>query len=434
MNKKPRILVLTLSFGAGHVSAAQNIIGEFQKQIPEAELCLIDVLDECSFLFRVFYVWTYWAMIRYAPRLWGKFFDSRIERRDEQTAPVWMWKKGCRKVFDEIRRFRPDLIVAAEVGASEIAVISRRENLTAASIIGVITDFEAEPIWVKPEISGYVVATEQVKKQLQNWGASEEKIEVHGIPLNPSFSKKYVTDETRQRFGLDARPIVLLMGGGMGPTKMNEVAGRLLQTGKDLQIIALPAKDSKAKAQLEKLQNSPTVSLQIIGWTSLIAELMQAAQILATKPGGLTLSEAAACGLPSVLFDAIPGPEEENARYFAGQNASVITHGSEETAAEVLRLLDDLTERQKMSANAKKLAHTDTSEQIVNLALTTLARNALNEKIFTPCKRLSAYRKMFSAWRKLEARKNEANRKDLRQQKKKIDGNFKKSISGMPIK
>ena len=133
MNEKPRILVLTLSFGAGHISAAQSVASEFQKQIPECEVRLIDALENCSLAFKAFYVWTYWAMIRYAPRVWEKFFNSRIERDDKQTAPVWIWKKGCRKVFDEIRSFQPHLIVAAEVGASEIAVIARRENITNAA-------------------------------------------------------------------------------------------------------------------------------------------------------------------------------------------------------------------------------------------------------------------------------------------------------------
>ncbi len=368
MNAKPRILVLTLSFGAGHVSAAQSVASEFQKQIPECEVRLIDALENCSLAFKAFYVWTYWAMIRYAPRVWEKFFNSRIERDDKQTAPVWIWKKGCRKVFDEIHRFQPDLIVAAEVGASEIAVIARRENLTNAPIVNVITDYEAEPIWVKPEISAYAVATESVKKQLVNWGANAEKIEVCGIPLNESFARKHDANETRKQFNLDARPIVLLMGGGMGPTRMAEVAARLLQIGKDLQIVALPAKDEKAQAALGKLQNSPTVSLHIVGWTNAVAELMQTAQILATKPGGVTLSEAAACALPLVLFDRIPGPEDANTTRFVEAGAAISTENPQETADEIVRLLNDGEQLRAMVSNCRKLARPDAVRRIVELA------------------------------------------------------------------
>ena len=368
MNAKPRILVLTLSFGAGHVSAAQSIVAELNKQLPECEVRLTDALENCSLPFRAFYVWTYWAMIRYAPRVWEKFFNSRVKRGDEQTAPVWIWKKSCKKVFDEIRKFQPDLIIAAEVGASEIAVIARREKLTNAAIVNVITDYEAEPIWVKPEISAYAVATESVKKQLQNWGANAEKIEVCGIPLNENFSRRHDADETRKRFNLDARPIVLLMGGGMGPTRMAEVAAHLLQIGKDLQIVALPAKDESAKAALGKLQSSESVSLHVIGWTNSIAELMQTARILATKPGGVTLSEAAACGVPLVLFDRIPGPEDANTARFVEAGAAISTENPQETAEEIVRLLNDDEKLRAMSSNCRKLARPDAVQRIVELA------------------------------------------------------------------
>ncbi len=378
MNRQPRILVLTLSFGEGHVSAARNVASEFQKQIPEADLRFSDALENCSLPFRAFYVWTYLAMIRYAPHLWGKFFNSRVKRQDEQTAPIWIWRAGCWKVFDRIEKFQPDLIVACEVGACEIAIIARRQNLTEAEIVNVITDYEAEPIWVKPEVSTYAVATEAVKKQLEDWGAATEKIKVCGIPLSASFAEKHDINETKRQFGLDERGIVLLMGGGTGPTRMHEVAAHLLKDGKDLQIVALPAKDKRAKAALEKLQSTETVSILVLAWTSLIAELMQAATVLATKPGGLTLSEAAACGLPLVLFDRIPGPEEVNAALFVAAGAAVSAENPRQTASEILRLLHDSEKLNAMSENCSALAKPNAAEEIVETALREI--NLSNEE------------------------------------------------------
>ncbi|HEY0427800.1 MAG TPA: glycosyltransferase [Pyrinomonadaceae bacterium] len=369
MKNPKRIFVLTLSFGAGHVRAAQAIAAEFQRQIPDAELQLIDALENCSFLFRIFYVWTYWAMIRCAPHIWDKFFATRIQKQHEQTAPIWAWRKGCRRVFDDIKRFKPDLIVACEVGACEIAVIAKRERLTSAEIVNVITDFEAEPIWVKPKISNFFVAAECVAEQLENWGVKAEKIKVCGIPLDESFSRRFDAGETRRKFGLDKRPIVLLMGGGMGPTRMDAVAAELLRNGKNLQIVALPGKDKNARRKLEKLKNTATVSLKILAWTNDVAALMQAADALATKPGGVTLNEAAVCGVPLVLFDAIPGPETENAKHFIEQGAGINTNGEEKTAEAILKILENPQSRFEMARNIKKLAQPEAARRIVQAVI-----------------------------------------------------------------
>ncbi len=402
MSEQPRILILTLSFGAGHISAAQAVVADLQRQIPGADLRIIDALENCSLLFRAFYVWTYWAMIRYAPRIWNKFFHARLERGDEQTAPVRVWKSGCRKVFAEIENFQPDAIIACEVGASEIAVIARRSNLTNAAIVNVITDYEAEPIWVKPEISAYTVAAETVKKQLESWGAKSESIEVCGIPLDASFSETHDVNKTKARFDLDARPSVLLMGGGMGPTRMDEVAARLLEKGENLNIVALPGKDKRAKAALEKLQNTKTVSLRVINWTNEVAALMRAADILATKPGGVTLSEAAACGVPMVLFDAIPGPETANAARFAVAEAAVNAHGSDQTVSEILRLLGDRESLNRMAANVRKLARTDAANVIAKLVKEIIERSPERENVWQKSERMANYRKAFLLWREAE--------------------------------
>ena len=372
MSAAPRILILTLSFGAGHLSAARNVAAEIRRRLPAAEVRSIDALENCSLPFRALYVWTYWWMIRYAPRLWNRFFRARLERRDEQTAPVWMWQKGCRKVFAEIERFQPDAIVAAEVGASEIAVIARRAHLTRAPIVNVITDFEAEPIWVKPEIAAFAVPNREVAAQLQNWGANAAQIKICGIPLDASFSFRHDSEKVKKQFDLDEKPVVLLMGGGMGPTVMDEVAARLLEKGENLNVVALVGRDERARRKLGKLSDSATVNLKILNWTNEVVALMQAAWILVTKPGGLTLSEAAACGVPLVFFDAIPGPEESNAELFAAAGAGVSTRGASATAAEVLRLLKNQNELSAMAENCRRLARPNAAAAIAGLVLESI--------------------------------------------------------------
>jgi processive 1,2-diacylglycerol beta-glucosyltransferase len=370
MKKARRILVLTLSFGSGHVQAARAVARELRRQAPDAEVRVVDALVDSLLLFRAGYVWPYWAMVRRAPALWDRFFRRRAARKAGHTAPEWALRWGCPSVFKAIAEFKPDTIVAAEVAACEMAAMAKRKGLTGARLINVITDYEAEPVWVKPEVDVYAVADEHVRDQLVEWGAPIERIVTCGIPTDPAFRTRHEREATRARYRIkrDA-PVVLLMGGGMGPTHMDEVAARLCLSHEAMHIVAVTGHDGRVRRRLARLHALPPVSLQILGWTEDVAALMQAASVLVTKPGGLTTAEAAMCALPSIIFDAIPGPERRNAARLAEAGAGLLTSGVQETALATLSLLRDEGKRQRMSACAEGLARPSAAATISRLAL-----------------------------------------------------------------
>lgn len=375
--KRPRIMVLTLSFGLGHVRAARTIARELLRRAPNSEVCVVDALAAPRFLFRAGYVWPYWAMLRYTPVLWDWLFSRRLKREYRHTAPEWAFEYGCPYVFEAIRDFHSDTIVATEVAACEIAVIAKRRGLSNARIVNVITDYEAEPVWVQREVSTYAVGDQYVADQLATWGAPLDQIYVCGIPTAPSFLVPHDKQSIRAKYELnDIAPVVLIMGGGMGPTHMDEVVAALLESAQPIQIVAITGHDKRARRRLGRLQSRPSTSLRVLGWTNDVPALMQVASVLITKPGGLTISEAATSALPLVMFDAIPGPERRNARRAAATGAGVLTNSAREAAVFALRLLRDESARQRMSASAKTLAHPE--------AATTIARLTLNETMPMP--------------------------------------------------
>lgn len=370
MKKARRILVLTLSFGSGHVQAASAIARELERQAPDARVRVLDALANCRLLFRAGYVWPYWAMVRAAPALWDRFFARRTASMAEHTAPEWAFRWGCPEVFKTINEFRPDTIVATEVAACEMASMVKRERLTTAQIINVITDYEAEPVWVKPEVDVYAVADERAGEQLRAWGAPVERIVTCGIPTDRAFRERHKREATRARYRIETdAPIVLLMGGGMGPTHMDEVAARFCESGQAMHLIAVTGHDARMRRRLARLRALPPVSLHLLGWTEDVAELMQAASVLVTKPGGLTTAEAALCSLPVVMFDAIPGPERRNAARLLEAGAGLLTDGAPETALAALALLRDESARRSMSACAGRLARPDAAWMIARLAM-----------------------------------------------------------------
>ncbi|MDT7809261.1 MAG: processive 1,2-diacylglycerol beta-glucosyltransferase [Acidobacteriota bacterium] len=368
MKKARRILVLTLSFGSGHVKAAQAVARELRRQEPGAEVRVVDALEDCRLLFRACYAWPYWAMVRHAPALWDRFFAARVVRGDDRTAPPWAFQWGCSQVFKLIEDFQPDTIVAAEVAACEMAALAKRAGLTRARLVNVITDHEAEPVWVKPEVDAYAVADRDVREQLCAWGAQAKQVTVCGIPTDAAFGMCYDTEETRRRHGIGGdAPLVLLMGGGMGPTRMDAVAAVLCQSGVPLDVVAVAGQDVRARRRLARLEAVPPVSLRVLGWTDDIAALMRASSVLVTKPGGLTTAEAALSALPVVFFDAIPGPERRNAARMADAGAGVIAGSPEEAANATLSLLRDENERRRMSERAKRLSSPDAAATVARL-------------------------------------------------------------------
>ena len=363
----PRVLVLTLSFGSGHVRAAAAITREIRRQSPDAAVELVDVLEFASPLFRAIYVWPYWAMLRFAPSLWRRLFASRLRRESRHTAPRALFRLGCRAVFARIREFRPDVIVAAEVGACEIAVAARRVGMTGAALVAAITDAQAEPAWVAPEVLHYAVPSQAVAGQLAGWGARTAAIAVAGIPIDSAFLTPVGRDDRSPES--PRTPTVLLMGGGMGPTRMDRVAAALCESGQRIAIVAVTGKDEAARRRLQRLEPRGDCTLRVVGWTDDVAALMRAATLLVTKPGGLTIAEAAACGVPLLLFDPIPGPEDVNAAVAAAAGAAVLTHGSAATARAVLELLKDPERLRAMADAARATSRPSAAADIARIVL-----------------------------------------------------------------
>lgn len=368
--KARRILLLTLSFGSGHVRAAHTIAAELKRQEPDVEVLVVDALAHCRLLFRACYVWPYWAMLRYAPALWARFFARRLAKRHERTAPDWAFRLGCADVFKRIVNFQPETILATEVAACEIAALAKRDGLSTARLISVITDHEAEPVWIKSEVDTYTVPDEYVKDQLIAWGASKARVVLAGIPTDRGFVIQQDVRATLTRYNLtDAARTVLIMGGGMGPTRMDQVVAFLLESVQPIQIVVVTGHDARMRRRLSRLRPSPQVTLRVIGWTDDIAALMQVASVLITKPGGVTTTEAILRGLPLVIFGVIPGPEQRNAARIVEAGAGLMSSSRHDAASAALALLGDEHTRKRMSAMGQLLAHSDATATIAQLAL-----------------------------------------------------------------
>ncbi len=382
---RKRIAILTLSVGSGHVRAAEVLGRALEDGGEDVEIQILDAVSLARPWFVYVYVESYWWMLRNFPGLWRQLFERRQRKQHRSTAPAWVFRRGCAPLLRRLKAFGPHQVIVTEIGAAEIAALARREGWINAPILAVQTDFHTEPPWRQPEIDVYCVASEEAKSQLIGWGVSPNRVLNCGIPVDPAFALPFDRADLRQAFGLDVkRPVVLVMGGGMGPAPLDRVVEQLALCGLPLQVVAVAGHDRTMQMRLEALRGHVALDLHAFGWTDRVPELMAAADLLITKPGGLTSSEALAAGLPMLLVHPIPGPEERHIRFLEGHRVAVGATSSEEIPRVVSRLLNDREALAAMARRAREVARPDASHAIAQISRAMLEKGSYIELLAAP--------------------------------------------------
>jgi processive 1,2-diacylglycerol beta-glucosyltransferase len=380
-----RIAILTLSIGWGHVRAAESLQRTLEAGNEPIEVQVLDGLEQARYWFHWLYVWPYWWMLRCAPGLWRRLFERRQRRLHRSTAPRWLFRRGCMKVLDRLRAFTPDLVIVTEIGAAEIAALGRREGWFNAPILAVQTDFQTEPPWVQPEIDAYGVGSEEARTQLIGWGVSPNRVLLCGIPVDPRFGLAQDKNELLQALGLDSRrPVVLVMGGGLGSAPLDRIIESLEFCRLPLQVLAVAGRNRELQQRLEDLKSKLVLDLHPLGWTENIPELMAVADLLITKPGGLTSAEALASQLPMLLTSPIPGPEERHVRYLEQRGAAVHAETLEEVPRRVSELFSSLERLREMRRQARELARPGAAFALAQAARALIDRGTYIDLLASP--------------------------------------------------
>ncbi len=391
MNSK-RVFILTLGIGSGHVRAAEVVQRAFYDCLDPVEVRLLDALKVAHSWFLTLYVRPYWWMLHHAPGLWRWLFERRQKKQHRSTAPRWLFRFGCRRVLERLKDYAPHLVIVNEIGAAEIAALAKREGWFDAPIIAVQTDFQTEPPWVQPEIDVYCVASEDARAQMVNWGVSPNRILVCGIPVDPSFSAETDRPRLLKALGLDSgKPVVLVMGGGMGPAPLDEIVESLDVCRLPLQVLAVAGHNHELRQTLEQLRRKLTFDLHVFGWTDNVAALMAAADLLVTKPGGLTVAEALSAGLPMIVTHPIPGPEELHVRYLVQQGVAVEAGSLAEIPHFLTRLLDKPEKLEGMSRRQKDLSRPGAAHAVAQVGRALIESGTYIDLLATPPSGESAY-------------------------------------------
>ncbi|HUY12519.1 MAG TPA: glycosyltransferase [Terriglobia bacterium] len=380
-----RVQILTLSVGAGHVRASAVVRSALEDGREELDVRLVDALEGAKPWFHWLYVHPYWLMLRYRRGLWRRLYERREKRRHRSTAPHWVFRRGCSRVLRDLAAFSPNLLIVTEIGAAEIASLGKREGWYSGPVLAVTTDFNSEPPWVQPEIDFYCVASDSAKQQLIGWGVSPNRILNCGVPVDPVFALPFDRQEILQSLGLSPRrPVVLVMGGGMGPWPIDSIVEHLENCNQPLQVVAIAGRDRRMRSRLDSLRGKLALDLFPFGWTDRIPELMAAADLLITKPGGLTASEALAAGLPMVLTHPIPGPEERNMEYLVRNGVAVQVEQNQDIPGVVSSLIAQPLRLQDIARRARDLSRPDAAHAVAQVARALMEKSSYIELLASP--------------------------------------------------
>lgn len=313
--QKRRVLILSEGFGAGHTQAAFALASSLEQRCSTIETRVVEL---GSFLHPRLAPWilsAYKKTISSQPKLYGRLYRAQYQKSLNPLTQLALHRIFYAQTAAMIRHWAPQAIVCTHPFPSVVVSRLKRAGLH-IPLCTVITDYDVHGTWVSREVNKYMVSSEDVKHKLIVHGIAASHVEITGIPVHPSFREAHDRTLIRQQFRLSSMPTVLVMGGGWGLIGGDSLSEHLLTWRDRIQFIFCLGHNKKAISKLAADPRYQHPHIHLLGFTQEIGKLMEASDLLVTKPGGMTCSEGLAKSIPMLFYDPIPGQEEENAQYF----------------------------------------------------------------------------------------------------------------------
>ena len=354
-----RCLLISAGIGGGHVRAAQALERSFARWTPGVEVRHVDALDFVSEPMRLAYVKPYLEMVNHLPELWGYLYKHSADKKiDSKTSRIRSiaTKLQAAPLRALITEFQPDHILATHFLPLDAFTTRGGKRRWPIPVTCVITDYAVHSFWLREWVDRYFVANEECATALVRRGMPRERIQVTGLPVDPAFADAAAANDAREGQFTDegaARPEgrppgfpgdggrrlkVLLMGGGFGVGHMVDAARAVLgmregaeldpfspiprPKGRMVDLVAVAGRNEETRAALEALDVPNASRLTVRGFIEDVHVEMANADVLVSKAGGLTVTEALTMGLPMFLLDPIPGQEEHNADMLLEEGAA----------------------------------------------------------------------------------------------------------------
>jgi processive 1,2-diacylglycerol beta-glucosyltransferase len=363
------IIIFHISQFGGHRRAADNIKEAFSFRDSNTKITTINGL-------RYFYPrgeklidFTYTAVIKYFPHLWGNIYDRDNVIKNLNPAQKLVNKIVFKKLQKLIDENNPNCFVATQAFPCGVVDFKKKFGVK-IPLIAVVTDYFPHRFWIHPQVDKYVVACEKAKDVLVKEGVKPDKIKILGIPISMKFTESHPRKEIARRLKFKENlPTVLIMGGGWGLGPIEKIAKELDELKENFQTIVVCGRNRRLFRKLARKKSKFNKPLYPFGYARFINKLMDFSDIIITKGGGITISESLAKGMAIILSRPIPGQEERNVEYLLGRKAVIQADEVEEIADAVKSLINDPKKMYALKEEAKANAFIDSSLRIADLIL-----------------------------------------------------------------
>ena len=364
------VLIFTASTGGGHKRAAAAIEAKIRSLSPETNVTVIDGMKAIGKVYNTTICKGYHIMATKTPAVYGKLYKLTDKNVSFSKLLTKSNEMMASELLDVIEENDPDVIIICHSFITNMVSRLKEKGKLNVKAISLITDYDAHRSYVSPCIDAFVVAEPQMTEKLrQAYGVPDSKIYPLGIPTFDRFSVSETKEELCKRERLDpAIPTVLMMAGSFGVTGVLDFYEQLAVTDEPLQIIVITGRNIRLFDHLDrKIQELGAKNTKLLYFVDNVEDYMHIADVIVTKPGGLTVTESIACGLPMAIYSAFPGQEADNVTFLLNHNAAVLVD-KEDGAQEILSLLHSPERLQEMKENCKRLAHPNAAEDIFRLA------------------------------------------------------------------
>ena len=345
-----KVLIMTVPFGGGHYATAAKISALLKDADQSLSIEVIDVITDGwpSFSRR-----SSEAYVKSTANSGGFWYAFYYRLTDWCPWPLrWFASLAFRRYAKrKLAEVNPDLIIATFPFLGHVAWRARRKLGSAVPIVTVVTDAgNVQGVWLIGHEDEILTATSDTVDYARRRHLGGDRVQHVGFPVSQAFHDVPPLAEAKRQLGLDPeRFTVLVTSGGLGMSaeKVKRLVTQLAESKVPLQLICVAGKNQALKAAYEAMEVSPSVTLKVLGYTDNMPLVMAASDIICSKSGWLTISEALAVKRPLYLFDVIPGQEEENAHYVTHGNLGVLVPNPDTMATLVI---DTATHPERLTA------------------------------------------------------------------------------------